>query len=179
MKKIQKILIYEDEISVFSKVDGINSVTQLNSEPEENEIENIFEKYNLSDLIHYPFDLKIVRALTENEEQMKDYLETCRRAKFSNGKAAVPETIPQITYDLRKLKSNDMDIQKKVEIYKQAKETKEFFRSAKKKVTIQMGIIDKAYMEIQILLNSKFSEKVLTLSAGNSTVANKNTVEKN
>lgn len=172
-KTIEKIVISADGIDVISNVNGVNSVTQLNLEGKDNEEREIFEKYNLSSLITYPLDMKIVRALAENEDQLRDYLETCRRSGYSRGKTDIPETIPQIEYDLKNLKAGFEQIKdedsrkfKQLKMYQDAKKTQDTFKSSKGRVELKMGILDKAYFAIQELLSERNKAKTQTLSAG-------------
>ena len=83
-KTVEKVVINPESIDVISTLDGVNSITQLNLEPEDNEVQKIYEKYNLSSITNYPFDMKIVRALSENEEQLRSYLELCKSANNTN-----------------------------------------------------------------------------------------------
>ena len=73
-KTVEKVVINPESIDVISVLNGVNSVTQLNLEVEDNEIQEIYDRYNLSGITNYPFDMRIVRALAENEEQLRDYV---------------------------------------------------------------------------------------------------------
>ena len=53
-------------------------------------------------------------------------------------------------------------------MYKQAKQTQETFRSAKDKVEISIGIVDKAYFAVQEFLQSRNKKTVKALNPGNS-----------
>lgn len=105
-KKIEKIIISPEGIDVISNINGVKNITQLNLQPEENEIQEIFEKYNLETVVIYPFDEKIVRALAIDEEgtQLRDYLEICRKVSYGARKLAIVKNMPEIEYDLRGLR---------------------------------------------------------------------------
>ena len=75
-KTVERIVINTDSIDIASVTNGVNSVTQVSLEQSEQEVREIFERYNLSDITNYPFDTKIVRALADNREQLMTYLET-------------------------------------------------------------------------------------------------------
>lgn len=165
-KKVEKIVINLESIDVIAIADGVNSVTQLNLNTQENEISSIFEKYNLSDLTNYPFDINIVRALEGNKEQLIDYLQVCRRANYSREKVERPENFPEIEYDLRELKKSEMPTVQKLEIYKQAKATQNELKKARTNVEIKMSILDKGYFAIQELLQNRNKNQVQALSSG-------------
>lgn len=167
-KNIEKIVINTESIDVISNTNGVNNVMQFNLETEGNEAKEIFEKYNLSSLTNYPFDIKVVRALSENEDQLKDYLETCRRANYSKEKVEIPDSIPEIEYDLRELKDGFTEIEdenlrksSQIEMYRQAKETQSQLRG---KVTIKMGLLDRTYFAVQEFLSNR--NKTLALMEG-------------
>ena len=124
-KTVEKVVINPESIDVISVLNGVNSVTQLNLEVEDNEIQEIYDRYNLSGITNYPFDMRIVRALAENEEQLRDYLELCKNANNSSKKVNLPESIPEVEYDLRNLKNSQLDI-------KQQRNTKYIQKSARK-----------------------------------------------
>ena len=121
-KTVEKVVINPESIDVISTLDGVNSITQLNLEPEDNEVQKIYEKYNLSSITNYPFDMKIVRALSENEEQLRSYLELCKSANNTNKKIELPPNIPAVEYDFRTLKKSDLSLSEQVEMYKNAKD---------------------------------------------------------
>lgn len=172
-KTVEKIVINTEGIDVISNINGVNNVTQLSLSPQENEAKEIFEKYNLNSLTNYPFDMKIVRALETNEEQLKDYLETCRRANYSKGKTEIPSTIPKIEYDLRTLKDSFEEIEdttlrknQQLEMYNDARNTQNTFKNAKGRVILRMGVLDKGYFAVQEFLNSRDKKQMPTLMAG-------------
>lgn len=136
-KTVEKVVINPESIDVISSLDGVNSITQLNLEPEDNEVQEIHEKYNLSSITNYPFDMKIVRALSENEEQLRNYLELCKNANNTNKKIELPPNTPEIEYDLRNLKKSDLSLAQQVEMYKSAKETRKNFKTSKRKSRIE------------------------------------------
>ncbi len=43
-KTVEKVVINPESIDVISTLDGVNSVTQLNLEPEDNEVHEIHRK---------------------------------------------------------------------------------------------------------------------------------------
>lgn len=172
-KTVEKIVINTEGIDVISNINGVNNVTQLNLWPQGDEAKDIFERYNLNSLTNYPFDTRIVRALAESDEQLKDYLETCRRANYSKGKIEIPDTIPEIEYDLRTLKSGFKEIQdvdlrktKQLEMYQEARKTQNTFKNAKGKVALKMGVLDKGYFAVQELLSSRNKTQTPALMAG-------------
>lgn len=83
-KTVEKIVVSEEGIEVISMSEGVKSITQLSLEPEENELQNILERYNLSSINNYSFDINIVRALADSEEQLRNYLETCKKLNSLN-----------------------------------------------------------------------------------------------
>lgn len=136
-KTVEKVVINSESINVISTSNGVNSITQLNLEPEDNEVQAIHEKYNLSNIINYPFDMKIVRALSENEEQLRNYLELCKNANNTNKRIELPPNTPEIEYDLRNLKKSDLSLLQQVEMYKTAKETRKSTKTSKRKIRIK------------------------------------------
>lgn len=172
-RTVEKIVINTEGIDVISNINGVSNVTQLNLETDENETRNIFERYNLSSVTNYPFDIKIVRALTDNEEQLKSYLETCRRANYSKGKTEIPDTIPEIEYDLRNLKNGFEDMKdqglrkaKQLNMYQDARQAQSTFKSAKGRVTLKMGMLDRGYFTVQEFLNNRNKNQILALAQG-------------
>ena len=171
-KTVEKIVINTESIDIVSVENGVNSIVQLGLEAQEDSIKDIFEKYNLNNIINYPFDEKIVRALSENEEQLDDYLQVCRQAAYSKGKIKIPDSIPNIEYDFRELKNGIAKVSegeqksKQIEMYKQAKQTQDTFRSSKGKVDILMGIVDKAYFTVQAFLQNRNKNQVKALNPG-------------
>lgn len=136
-KTVEKVVINSESIDVISTSNGVNSITQLNLEPEDNEVQAIHEKYNLSNITNYPFDMKIVRALSENEEQLRNYLELCKNANNTNKRIELPPNTPEIEYDLRNLKKSDLSLLQQVEMYKTAKETRKSTKTSKRKIRIK------------------------------------------
>ena len=136
-KTVEKVVINSESIDVISTSNGVNSITQLNLEPEDNEVQAIHEKYNLSSITNYPFDMKIVRALSENEEQLRNYLELCKNANNTNKRIELPPNTPEIEYDLRNLKKSDLSLLQQVEMYKTAKETRKSTKTSKRKIRIK------------------------------------------
>ncbi len=178
---IESIVISTEGIDVISNMNGVNSVTRLSLEEQEDERKAIFEKNNLSNLPNFPFDIKIVRALADNEDQLKDYLETCRRANYSKGKIEMPDSIPEVVYNLKNLrngfedkKNDELRKNSQIELFKTAKETKRLLSG---KVKLKMGVLDKAYFVIQELLQKNKNQKsIQALSSG---VAGDNKVTNN
>lgn len=165
-KTVEKVVINPESIDVISVLNGVNSVTQLNLEVEDNEIQEIYDRYNLSGITNYPFDMRIVRALAENEEQLRDYLELCKNANNSSKKVNLPESIPEVEYDLRNLKNSQLDIKQQIEMYKSAKETQNTFKKARGKAEFKMGIIDRGYYTIQEFLQDRNRKSVQALNTG-------------
>lgn len=162
-RTIEKVVINEESIDVISNSQGVSSVAQLNLEPQENEVSEIFERNRLNNINNFPFDMKIVRALSENEDQLKDYLETCRRVRFAKGKQEIPQSIPEIEYDLRKLKESDIEIHKQLEMLRQANESKNMLKG---KVRVQMSLMDRAYFAVQKLLKNRETKTAPMLESG-------------
>ena len=170
-KTVEKIVINSEGIDVISNTNGVNNVTQLSLEAQGNEIQQIFQKYNLETGVIYHYDEKIIRALEENRDQLIDYIETCRRASYPAKKVDVPETIPEIEYDLRGLKGSFQDIEdenlrkmKQIEMYNKAKEVHNMFKG---RAIMKMGIFDRAYFSVQELLQNRSSKtEVLLLGDG-------------
>ena len=167
---IREIVINSESVDVIAETDSnsIKNIYQLDLEPNENEISNIFIKNNISEIINYPIDSKIVQALADNGEQLKDYLDTCRKAHYSNGRVDIPQDIPYITYDFKDLRESFKDIDdenlrinKQLQLYKQAKEMKEILRG---KVNLDIGWVSRAYYAIQDLLHRN-EQNVLALNA--------------
>ncbi len=172
-KTIEEIVISPEGIDVISSIDDVDgvvyNVTQLSLTEQENEKEEIFEKNNISNIANYPFDINIVRALSDNDGQLKDYLETCRRANYTRGKIEMPDSIPDIIYDLTNLKKEPEDNVKldknaQIEMFRRAKETK---RLLNRKAKLRMGILDRAYFTVQeFLQQSKNKKSIQALNAG-------------
>lgn len=170
-KTVEKIVINSEGIDVVSSVEGVNNVVQLNLEPQRDEIQQIFNKYNLEKGVIYHYDEKIIRALSENKEQLVDYLDVCRKASYPAKKVKIPESIPEIEYDLRELKTcfseiedEDLRKRKQIQMYNKAKEVYSIFKD---KTTLRMGILDRAYFQVQELLQSKNNKTtVLMLKEG-------------
>lgn len=154
-KKINKVIITPESIDIISIANGVNSVTQLGLEPQDNEIQSIFELYNLNAITNYPFDTKIVRALAENEEQLRDYLEACKFANISNKKMEISKNIPQIEYDFLQLKRSSIEPLQQLQMYREAKTTQQTFKKYKGQVFLKIGILDNGYYVIQDLLQNR------------------------
>lgn len=154
-KKINKVIITPESIDIISIANGVSSVTQLGLEPQDNEIQSIFELYNLNAITNYPFDTKIVRALAENEEQLRDYLEACKFANISNKKMEISKNIPQIEYDFLQLKRSSIEPLQQLQMYREAKTTQQTFKKYKGQVFLKIGILDNGYYVIQDLLQNR------------------------
>lgn len=165
-KTVEKVVINPESIDVISTLDGVNSVTQLNLEPEDNEVHEIHEKYNLSNITNYPYDMKIVRALSENEEQLRNYLELCKNANNTNKRIELPPNTPEVEYDLRNLKKSDLSLNEQVALYKSAKETGKILKQARGKSDLKMSLIDRGYYTIQEFLTDKNIKQTKTLTTG-------------
>ena len=168
-KTVEEIIINSEGIYVR---ENKNHIEVLDLEEQNNEksdeASQVLSKYNL-DNVNYKFDMKIAQTLTKDEEQLIDYLETCRRSNYSKEKINIPESIPKIEYDLTELKNwfsniEDKDLRKykQIEIYKQAKETEKTLNG---KVKIKMNIIDKAYFTVQEFLQNR-DKKQLAIGEG-------------
>lgn len=165
-KTVEKVVINPESIDVISSLDGVNSVTQLNLEPEDNEVHGIHEKYNLSSITNYPYDMKIVRALSENEEQLRSYLELCKNANNTNKRIELPPNTPEVEYDLRNLKKSDLSLSEQVAMYKSAKETGKVLKQARGKSDLKMSLIDRGYYTIQEFLANKNRKQTKALTTG-------------
>ena len=165
-KTVEKVVINPESIDVISTLDGVNSVTQLNLEPEDNEVHEIHEKYNLSNITNYPYDMKIVRALSENEEQLRNYLELCKNANNTNKRIELPPNTPEVEYDLRNLKKSDLSLSEQVAMYKSAKETGKVLKQARGKSDLKMSLIDRGYYTIQEFLADKNKKQTQALTTG-------------
>lgn len=165
-KTVEKVVINPESIDVISILDGVNSITQLNLEPEDNEVHGIHEKYNLSSITNYPYDMKIVRALSENEEQLRSYLELCKNANNTNKRIELPPNTPEVEYDLRNLKKSDLSLSEQVAMYKSAKETGKVLKQARGKSDLKMSLIDRGYYIIQEFLANKNRKQTQALTTG-------------
>lgn len=165
-KTVEKVVINPESIDVIFTLDGVNSITQLNLEPEDNEVQKIYEKYNLSSITNYPFDMKIVRALSENEEQLRSYLELCKNANNTNKRIELPPNTPEVEYDLRNLKKSDLSLSEQVAMYKSAKETGKVLKQARGKSDLKMSLIDRGYYTIQEFLADKNRKQTQALTTG-------------
>ena len=181
---VEKIVINLEGIVAESYINGIQRIEQMNSEPQEDEdkITNIFEKYNLNEIINYEFDPKIVRALKNDREQLVNYLDICRRGENSKHRADIPEDTPNIIYNLKGLRDRFTDItdkelrlKKQLEIFKQAKRMQELLRG---KVDLHMNWMDKAYFTIQEFLQRN-QKHVLALNPATENRSNKWVVDEN
>lgn len=140
---------------------------------QDNEIQEILRQNGINLLLFYPYDEKIVYALKENGDQLKAYMETCRKANYPTKKVDVPDIIPEIEYDLRDLKNWYPEIEdenlrkrKQVNTFKTARETQTIFGD---KVTIKIGILLKAYFSVQELLQNRKKETTKALQSGQDT----------
>lgn len=140
------------------------------TETEGNEIQEILSKNGVNLLLFYSYNEKIVYALRENSEQLKAYMETCRKSSYPAKKVDVPDIIPKIEYDLRDLKNWYLEIEdeelrkrKQTEIFKEARDTQKMLGD---KVTIKIGILLKAYFSVQELLLNRKKEEKKALPAG-------------
>lgn len=168
-KKVEQVIINTDGVVVVSVINGVTKITQLELEPEGNKAQDLLQKYNLSGITNYPFDMKIVRALAENDEndgQLREYLEVCRKAHNTKGKIDFPDSIPDIFYDLKQLKASTIEPAKQLELYKDAKQSMATFKGAKGKVQFSMGVLDRAYYSIQEFLQSRNHKYPQALNAG-------------
>ncbi len=168
-KTITSITISPEGIDVFIQENGANGIEKLSIETEEQEREQIFLKYGIEHVTPYPFDMNVVRALAVNGvngEQLRTYMETCRKSYYAKGKIKIPDNIPPILYDLSELKTHEWEMPKKIEMYNQAKSTKQALRGSKK-FNISLNPWDKAYFEINKFLQSRNNKNVLTLASGN------------
>ena len=145
---------------------GVKNITQLGLEPQGNEEQDLFQKYNLSGITNYPFDMKIVRALAENDGQLREYLEVCRKVHNTKEKIEFPDSIPDIFYDLKQLKASTIEPAMQLKLYKDAKQSLATFKGAKGKVQFSMGILDRAYYSIQEFLQSRNHKYPQALNAG-------------
>lgn len=182
LKNVKKIVINSKGIEKESKpriecLDLDNSAQK--SEGEDNgvqasEIQEILKQNGINLLLFYSYNEKIVYALKENGEQLKAYMETCRKASYPTKKVDVPDIIPQIEYDLRDLKNwyteiDDEDLRKKkqIDIFKEARETQKILGD---KVTIKIGMLLKAYFSVQELLQSRKKATIKALPQGANSV---------
>lgn len=154
-KKINKVIINPESIDIISVENGVNNVTQISLEPQDNEIQDIFEQHNLNTITNYPFDTKIIRALAENDEQLRDYLEICKFANSSNKKIDILNDFPQIEYDFMQLKKSSIEPLKQLQMYREAKTTQQTFKKYKGQVFLKIGILDNGYYVIQDLLQNR------------------------
>lgn len=106
-KTIEKIIISPEGIDVISNINGISEITQISLNEDFSVVKAILEKHNLSDIINYEFDEKIVRALAVDErgEQLRDYLEICKQLNNGNKRIKLVENMPEIEYNLRSLRT--------------------------------------------------------------------------
>lgn len=165
-KKVEQVIINTDGVDVVSVINGVKNITQLGLEPQGNEEQDLFQKYNLSGITNYPFDMKIVRALAENDGQLREYLEVCRKVHNTKEKIDFPDSIPDIFYDLKQLKASTIEPAKQLELYKDAKQSMATFKGAKGKVQFSMGVLDRAYYSIQEFLQSRNHKYPQALNAG-------------
>lgn len=165
-KKVEQVIINTDGVDVVSVINGVKNITQLGLEPQGNEEQDLFQKYNLSGITNYPFDMKIVRALAENDGQLREYLEVCRKVHNTKEKIEFPDSIPDIFYDLKQLKASTIEPAMQLKLYKDAKQSLETFKGAKGKVQFSMGVLDRAYYSIQEILQRKNHKYPQALNAG-------------
>ncbi len=170
---IEEITINLDGIDVVSTSHGISRLPIIEESTQKDEIDRIFEKYNLDKIIIYNYDIQIVQALENSEEQIRDYLETCKKIYNSNNNIEIPETIPKIIYDLKDLKNSFLEIEdsnlriiKQIEKYKVANKTKQMFKKSKGKVEVIIGWKDRVYFTVQEFLKSRNSKKLRALNPG-------------
>ena len=174
---VERIIIKMDGIDVISTINEVNNVTQLSLESQEDD-QSIYERYNLNTINNYRFDMRIARALSSNEEQLKDYLDICRRACYSRGKITIPESIPQIEYDFTGMKNSDLSLESQLDMFKQANNTTDIFKSCKGMVEVKLSLIDKLYYTIQEFLASRNKENKIRYLAQGQTTSKSNIREK-
>jgi len=104
---IKKIIISVESINVILQKNGIKSIVQLDFEDDEKQTQEILEKYNISNILDYDFDEKIVRALAIDEtgELLRNYLELCKSVKNGQKNLELAKKMPEIEYDLRSLRT--------------------------------------------------------------------------
>lgn len=150
---VEKIVINAENIEVITRAEGGSGISLLSLEAQEERTQEIFDRYNLNSVMNYPYDINILRALYNNEEQLREYLDACRKANASKKRIELGEVIPDIEYDLVGLKNSELDTSRQLEMYRKAKETCRMLGS--KKVKLKMSVIDRAYYTVQKLLQSK------------------------
>ena len=131
----------------------------------------ILEKINDAPLAYYRY-LEPYNSLV-NLYSFVSNNETPKGVEYdSKGKIKIPDSIPNIEYDFRELKNGIAKVSegeqksKQIEMYKQAKQTQDTFRSSKGKVDILMGIVDKAYFTVQAFLQNRNKNQVKALNPG-------------
>ena len=137
---------------------------------------------HLNEHIEYPIDTRIISIFRTDEQKLSEYISICKyEYDRKNGKnvqkpktnaLSIFDSNLQINFELRDLKQSEvMNIADKVRVYKKAKELQSIFRKyGSKNVNIDMSILDRAYFEVQGLIQTIKSKKsVPVLSSGNET----------
>lgn len=190
-KKVEKIVI--NSTGVFPEAHPNNTTTRVEhldleakedklqenetqeKETQGNEIQEILSQNGIDLLLYYTYDEKIVYALKENGDQLKAYMETCRKASYPTKKVDVPDTIPEIEYDLRDLKNWYPEIEdkvlrmkKQIGILNEAIETRKVFGD---KVSIKIGRLLKWYFSVQdLFLLQRRKQATETLPSGENSI---------
>jgi len=177
-KTVEIIEINSTGIEVKLKTDkpGVGEVIPLKLKTQENEIDNIFQKFGLETGVRYNYDEKIIRALatTEEKEQLVDYLEVCRKSSYPSKRVDIPDTIPEITYDLRGLKDSFPEIEdevlrkaEQIQIYNDARNVCNMLRE---KTILKVGLSDKIYIMVAKFKQPKIGKDKPLLGDGNTNI---------
>ena len=171
---ITKVEVYPESINVDGRENGVMWVKVVNTYTEDIDVSSIWDTYNI-DTINYPIDPNIVVALKDNEPQLVNYLNVCKKLYESNSPTISKEAlddIPLIYYQYDDLLNSFRDEEdentrkrKQLELYKMAKTMVDLFKNIKNKVILKMGIFKQAYYNIQKLLY-KSSNYSLALNPG-------------
>ncbi len=137
------------------------------------EVKDILGRYGLytEQIETYPIDRRLIGAFRSDEQRLHEYVDICKYAferrnhksvKKPNAKdLSIFSDELEITYELKDMKKTEaLDNEVKVNIYKQAKETQSLFRSlGASNVKMEIGVIDRAFFEVQSLLHSLGTKK--------------------
>lgn len=146
------------------------------------EVKDILGRYGLytEQVETYPIDRRLMGVFRSDEQRLREYVDICKyafeRRNHQNTKKPNAKDLSifsdelEITYELKDMKKTEaLDNEIKVNIYEQAKQTQNLFKSlGANNVRMEIGLIDRAFFEVQSLLHSLGTKKkVQALPEGN------------
>lgn len=170
-RTVKRIIIKANEIEVEGQSNNAKNYYRLNSTLTPEDIININKIKEDHNFFGNKYDANIIRALSDqarqytevennliNEEQLDYYFSLCsNKIKAKDIPIKMPE---EIIYNIDK----KMTMEEQFSLYTKAKDTQKLLQTSK--VRIKMGVLQKAYMLVQKLLNSSKEEPQQALNPG-------------